>query len=149
MPRRLFFLMIVLWCAIPLSPQSVDSDFWGHVQYGWDTWHRGLARQATYTFTAVGHPWINHENLSELIMAWGAHGVGPTSLLVLKCLLGCVVLVLGIRRATQERPARAPGGGGAGLRRRRSELVVLLGAAAPRLHVFLVCLTDRPGRLVL
>jgi hypothetical protein len=105
---RLFLLAVVLWCAIPLSPQSVDSDFWGHVQYGWDTWRYGLDRTATYTFTAVGYPWINHENLSELIMAWCVYGLGPTSLLVLKCLLGCLVLVLAVRRARQASPPVHP-----------------------------------------
>ena len=97
--RHLFLLAVLLWCAIPLSPQSADSDFWGHARYGWDTWHRGLARQSTYAYTSVGHTWINHENLSELIMAWGAYAVGPTSLLVIKCVLGVAVLAMGVARA--------------------------------------------------
>jgi hypothetical protein len=106
--RRLFLLAVVLWCAIPFSPRTVDSDFWGHVQYGWDTWRHGLDRQATYTYTAVGHPWINHENLSELIMAWGVHTWGPASVLAIKCVLGVLVLWLGIVWASRLRPPVQP-----------------------------------------
>lgn len=100
-PKRLFLTAVLLWCAIPLSPQSVDSDFWGHVQYGQDTWQYGLARTATYTFTAEGYRWINHENLSELIFAAGAH-LGAPSLLALKCLLGALVVGLGMRNAWRQ-----------------------------------------------
>ncbi len=97
-----WLLAVLSWCAIPLSPQSVDSDFWGHVQYGWDSWQHGLARTATYTYTAADHRWINHENLSELIFALAAHGPGVSSLLVLKCFLGCGVLYLAMRQAGRQ-----------------------------------------------
>jgi hypothetical protein len=93
---------VLLWCALPLSPQSVDSDFWGHVQYGRDTWQYGLDRTATYTYNAIGHRWINHENLSELIFAWTSDHLGVTALLVLKCLLGCTVLALAMRHAASQ-----------------------------------------------
>lgn len=95
--RFAFLATVVLWCAIPMSPNTVDSDFWGHVQYGSDTIRHGLARESTYTFTARGHRWINHENLSEIIFAIGVHRFGIESLLILKCLMGCLLIVLMIR----------------------------------------------------
>ena len=51
---QVFLLAVVLWCAIPLSPNAVDSDFWGHVAYGRDTLQHGLDRTATYSYTARG-----------------------------------------------------------------------------------------------
>ncbi|MCA9182684.1 MAG: hypothetical protein KDA51_14575 [Planctomycetales bacterium] len=51
-----FLLTVLVWCALPLSPPNVDSDFWGHVQYGRDVWQHGLDRTATYTYNAIGHP---------------------------------------------------------------------------------------------
>ena len=99
--RRLFLATVLLWCAIPLSPQTVDSDFWGHVQYGQDSWKFGVADTASYTYTAPDHRWINHENLAELIFA-GCVSWHTTSLLALKCVLGCAVLTLGIWQARQQ-----------------------------------------------
>jgi len=85
---------IMLWCAIPLSPSTVDSDFWGHVRYGADTLQHGVASTATYTFTAEGFRWINHENLSEITFAWLTKTFGHQSVLVMKCLFGCLVIGL-------------------------------------------------------
>lgn len=101
--RFVFLLAVWLWCLIPLSPQSVDSDFWGHVQYGRDTLAHGLAKTATYTYTAVDYPWINHENLCEVVFAWFVDGPGIQWLLVFKCFLGAFVLGLAILQATRQR----------------------------------------------
>ena len=99
---RLFLLAVVLWCAIPLSPNTVDSDFWGHVAYGRDAMRFGLDRTATYTYTARDYPWINHENLSEILFAFMADHWGVASLLVLKCLLGILVLWLVIAHGRRQ-----------------------------------------------
>ncbi|MDG2382564.1 MAG: hypothetical protein P8N76_12920 [Pirellulaceae bacterium] len=85
-----------------MSPSTVDSDFWGHVKYGQDTLKHGIAETATYTFTAQGHRWINHEHLSEIIFASGSNLLGVESLLLLKCLLGCIVLLLIVYRALKQ-----------------------------------------------
>ncbi len=99
---HLFLLAVVLWCAIPLSPNTVDSDFWGHVAYGRDMLRFGLDRTATYTYTARDYPWINHENLSEILFAFMADRWGVASLLVLKCLLGMLVLWLVIAHGRRQ-----------------------------------------------
>lgn len=90
---------VLLWCAIPLSPNTIDSDFWGHVQYGADSLEHGLARTSTYAFTSEGFRWINHENLCEISFAWLTAVFGHQSVLVLKCLFGCLVIGLIIRSA--------------------------------------------------
>src|SRR5688572_20427679 len=70
--ERGFFAALLLACAIALSPNTVDPDLWGHVQYAEDALAEGtLHRKATHTYTAVGYPWVNHENLSEFALALG------------------------------------------------------------------------------
>jgi len=96
---RALLAAVLAWCAIPLSPNTVDSDFWGHVQYGQDVLAHGLPATATYTYTAEGYRWINHENLSELSLGMGVQLVGTRGLLVLKCALGLLVLGLIVLRA--------------------------------------------------
>jgi hypothetical protein len=62
--RVLAIATLALGCAWMLSLNLVDPDLWGHIRYGQDWLAAGeLPRAATHTFTAVGHPWINHENL--------------------------------------------------------------------------------------
>src|SRR5207249_4292090 len=54
---------------------------------------------ATYTYTAPAQPWINHENLSEIVFAFMADHAGGTGLAALKCLLGLTLLGLMIAGA--------------------------------------------------
>lgn len=97
----------LMWCAIPLSPNTVDSDFWGHVQYGEDTLTHGIAKTSTYAFTSEGYRWINHENLSEITFALLARHLGPASVLILKCLFGVVVIGLIMRNAVRHSTSTA------------------------------------------
>ena len=66
-------VVVALWLAgvlILAKGNRADPDLWGHVLYGQDVLAHGvLPRTATYTFTAPDQPWINHQNLSELIFA--------------------------------------------------------------------------------
>ena len=94
--------VVLLWCAIPLSPNTVDSDFWGHVQYGQDSLDYGIAQTSTYNFTAEGYRWINHENLCEITFAVLTKHVGPASVLVLKCFFGVLVIGLIIHSAAKK-----------------------------------------------
>ncbi len=91
---------IVLATAVALSPNKADPDLWGHVLYGNELLETGhLPRTATYTYTAEGYRWINHENLSEIALALLERLGGGTGLLVFKCLLGLGVLALALRRS--------------------------------------------------
>jgi len=84
---------LALACAVPLALNLVDPDLWGHLLYGQELLaEQQLPRTATHTFTAVGHPWINHESLAELALALGYRHLGTYGLLVAKCLLGMSIL---------------------------------------------------------
>ena len=96
------YLALILACAVALSPNLADPDLWGHVTYGLDAMQDGLHRTTTYSFTAEGFPWINHEILAELALANTAAILGGGGLLCIKCLLGVMVIALIVRRAQQQ-----------------------------------------------
>jgi hypothetical protein len=89
----------LLTCAVALSPNGADPDLWGHVQYGRDALAEGLSATTTYSYSAIGYRWINHENLAEILLALGIDSVGPVGMLCLKCLLGVGVIGLIMLRA--------------------------------------------------
>ena len=66
-----------------LSQTAADPDLWGHVLFGLDLLRTGsLPKYDPYSYLTTGHPWINHELLSEV--AFGlAYKVGATPGLML------------------------------------------------------------------
>jgi hypothetical protein len=85
--------LLALACAYPFSLNLVDPDLWGHVRYGQDWLEAGeLPRTATHTYTAIGHPWVNHENAAELLFALSYQHIGVYGMLVGKCLLGMAIM---------------------------------------------------------
>ncbi len=99
--RRATIIASLVAAAFTFSLLKTEPDLWGHVQYGRDALREGLHRTTTYSYTANGYRWINHENLSELLAAWCVDQLGVWSLLVGKCLLGVAIagVVLGARCA--------------------------------------------------
>jgi hypothetical protein len=87
--------LLVLAGLFLLSHNIADPDLWGHVQYGQDVLRdRIIHPTTTYSFTANGYRWINHENISEIVMAIAVNTLGTTGLLIGKFLLAVFVLVL-------------------------------------------------------
>jgi len=101
--HRGMLVVLLLACALTMSANTADPDLWGHVQYGRDALRDGLPATTTYSFTAEGYRWINHENLSELIFAVVAGVAGGPGLLVMKCLLGLTLIGLIVRRCQRDR----------------------------------------------
>jgi len=103
--RHALILTVMLTCAVALSKSHADPDIWGHFQYGQDAIHHGLPATASYTYTASGHRWINHEIVSEYLLAAALPALGQAGLLTVKCLLGLGMLGLmfraGIRRSVE------------------------------------------------
>src|SRR5688572_15526208 len=93
---RLLRLVLLLVGATFLAIVSrADPDLWGHVRYGQDLLADGrVPATATYTFTAPDHPWINHENLAEIVFAAAMNWVGPVGLGVVRGLLALAVIGL-------------------------------------------------------
>src|SRR5947207_1208121 len=76
--------VVILFLLSMYKPDMNDPDIWWHMrnaQYLFD--HHQFPRQDMYSFTVAGHPWINHEWLSEIpfYLAYKALGlVGLKSL---------------------------------------------------------------------
>ena len=90
--EKAVIVAVLLAAAVAISPNAVDADLWGHVQYGRDVLRNGLPATTTYSYTANGYRWINHENLAEILLAVGADNLGHIGLLVVKSLLGTFVV---------------------------------------------------------
>ena len=61
-----------------------DPDLWGHVRFGGDIIDSGtILLPDTYSFTS-DKPWINHEWLSEIVMAAAFRMAGSSGLVLLK-----------------------------------------------------------------
>lgn len=90
----IFYLACFLVALAWMSRSAADPDLWGHIQFGADTLDHGLQRTTTYSYTAVGYPWINHENLSEIILAATHRSFGNIGLSLGKMSLSCLVLAL-------------------------------------------------------
>ncbi|MEE2642311.1 MAG: hypothetical protein VX768_16895 [Planctomycetota bacterium] len=96
-------LAILLTATYSTSINVADPDLWGHVQYGQDVIADGRIHETTtYSFTAVGFRWINHENLAELTFAGIVDSIGPTGLLLFKFGLSLLVFGLVLRRLEKQ-----------------------------------------------
>ena len=105
--RSLELLLLAVTALVLTIVNRADPDLWGHVKYGQDVLAAGrLPATATHTFTAPDHPWINHENLSELAFAAAVNLGGAPALAGLRCLLGLVLFAI-ILRANRRRGASA------------------------------------------
>ena len=96
---------LVMALALAFTLHVAEPDLWGHVQYGRDALTDGLATTTTYSYSAEGYPWVNHENLSELLFALGVDYLGIPGLLMVKCGLGLLMaswlIGLAVRRGAQ------------------------------------------------
>lgn len=89
--------------ALEFSYVTADADLWGHIYFGADHWQTGKLRETdSYSFTANGQPWINHEWLAELIFYLVYHIFGDAGLLLGKLLLGLTVVLMVWRMSTRQ-----------------------------------------------
>jgi hypothetical protein len=74
---------------------SADPDLWGHIKFGAELWkEKALPAMDPYSFTAYGHPWINHEWLTELIFYFTYRTLGDAGLLLGKLGIGLLIVAL-------------------------------------------------------
>src|SRR5579885_441929 len=85
---------MLLAFSVALAAQSWgDADLWGHLRFGQQTIsHLGLIRHDPYSYSAPGHLWLNHEWLTEVIMALFYNQLGVIGLKLWK--LGCAATVV-------------------------------------------------------
>ena len=57
--------------AAAFTSSVADPDFWWHLRTGrWMIEHGRLPDHDLYTYTVAGHHWVDHEYLTEVLMAW-------------------------------------------------------------------------------
>ncbi|MBA4149546.1 MAG: hypothetical protein H0X66_15650 [Verrucomicrobia bacterium] len=102
-PLILAFCSVVLALALfQFSENTADPDLWGHIIFGQHHLKTGvLAQTEPYSWTAEGHPWINHEVLSEAALGavhfWG----GGSGVLLLKIFVGLLAFWIALRVGAQ------------------------------------------------
>jgi hypothetical protein len=86
----------VLAIVLADSVQRADTDLWGHVRFGQIMLSTGhIIRHDIFSYSAPGALWINHEWLTEVIMAWCYNVLGVTGLKIFKFVCaGAIVLLL-------------------------------------------------------
>lgn len=103
----LAMLRVPAWIGFfyALLRTNADPDLWGHLRFGLDALAaRRLPATDPYSYTS-DLPWLNHEWLSEVIMAAGYRALGPAGLISIKIALTAAtfaLLVPVLRRATEE-----------------------------------------------
>jgi hypothetical protein len=98
--EKAFFFAFWLFTVAKVSSMMVvdDPDLWGHVFYGLQHFSVGsLLRFDTYSYTASGAQWINHEWLCEFLFAMSWKAAGSTGLWAIRLLLVGVTLGIVLR----------------------------------------------------
>jgi hypothetical protein len=91
----LIFLAIAIGVYL-FAPTEADPDLWGHLRFGLDLLDSGrIVRADTYSYLTGGDRiWINHEWLSEAMIAIAWRAAGVTGLVMLKLAAGMTLAML-------------------------------------------------------
>lgn len=91
--RWLIPLAILVTALAAITGNRADTDLWGHVTYGRELLRDGeLPRTTTWSYATTTTRWINHENLSEIALAWTYDTFGTKGLLYGKLLLATIIV---------------------------------------------------------
>jgi hypothetical protein len=85
--------MVAVAVAIADSIRFADPDLWGHIRFGEAMLqaHRLILRDP-YSYSAAGHPWLNHEWLAEIALACAYQALGVLGLKLLKLAMTAVTV---------------------------------------------------------
>jgi hypothetical protein len=147
--RRAWTVLLGSSVVYFFTTNEADNDLWGHVLFGRDILTAGaIPRVDTYSYTAAGHPWINHEWLSQVILAAVYRHAGGPGLLLFKLAVATLTFLL-LLALVRRHSLRPPIWGGVGL---LSIAVLARGFAVRPQIISYLCiavtlwLLDRAGR---
>ncbi len=84
---------MLLLIVVADSAQFPDPDLWGHIRFGQAALASGhVVVRDTYSYTMAGSPWLNHEWLTEIVMAFAYNYLGVFGLKLWK--FACVAATL-------------------------------------------------------
>ncbi len=112
--------LILLAIVVADTTRLADPDLWGHVRFGQDVLaQRHLIFYDRYSYSAPGHLWLNHEWLSEVLMAAIYNAFGTVGLKLMKFACSAATIVfLALALEDTESPARV-------------QFAILIAASAP------------------
>lgn len=103
--NALLIAVIVTASVFFFSDNKADPDLWGHLKFGQDIYRlHAVPRYDSYSYTAAGAPWINHEWLSELIFYAIFKTAKGAGLIIFKVLIGLLMtsmIYASVRRRTK------------------------------------------------
>ncbi len=93
--KTLSIIFVYVLAFKEFSYLSADPDLWGHILFGREIWESGsIPGTDSYSFTANGERWINHEWLTEVLFYLLYANFGSGGLLFFKITLGWTVIYL-------------------------------------------------------
>ncbi|MGH7781532.1 MAG: hypothetical protein ACREQR_17095 [Candidatus Binataceae bacterium] len=85
--------LVLVAITIADCVRMADPDLWGHITFGRAVLAQGhLVLHDPYSYSAPGHPWLNHEWLAEVILAFIFDGLGVFGLKLMKLCLTAVTV---------------------------------------------------------
>jgi hypothetical protein len=76
---------------------AAELDLWGHIQWGGVFLDRGgVTRVDPFSYLSAGYPWIDHQWLGDVILAWSWRTTGASGLLALKLVVWALVMGLAL-----------------------------------------------------
>ena len=107
-PGGLLLAAALLIAALPVTGPIRDPDFWWHLRTGQLILDRhALLGTDPYTYTAMGHVWVMHEWLTEVLFALLHSAGGLALIVVVLTVVTWLGLVFLIQRARLSRPNNA------------------------------------------
>lgn len=86
------FILVAIVAAD--ASRWADPDLWGHVRFGQAVLAQGhLVTHDPYSYSAPGHLWLNHEWLTEVLMAWLYNTMGVIGLKLMKLVCAGLTVV--------------------------------------------------------
>lgn len=87
--------MVASLLVLALLRANADPDLWGHLRFGLDNVEsRSIAQVDPYSYLTAGQRWINHEWLSEVLLALAWTAGGATGMILQKALVGLITYAL-------------------------------------------------------
>ncbi len=87
--------IVYLYALTFFAYNTADPDLWGHIKFGGDILAAGgIPPTESFSYTAFGNAWINHEWLTEVLFFLIYDLTDSTGLLLFKSLLGLLIVHL-------------------------------------------------------
>ena len=88
-------LFVLLFTVNAFIWPYADNDLWGHLTFGEEIWTaKSIPATDTYSYTANGERWINHEWVTEVLFHLIFSTAGSSGLLFFKLIIGLSIILL-------------------------------------------------------